>query len=265
VTTRGLADRSFSLFSWAVLAVLTGYVSLIVITVFLHVNPGSYGETLFSGRTLSTIRLSVLCATIASVIALLFAVPIAYRLARTSFRGKDLVDSILDIPIILSPVALGTALLVLLSSGPGKLVQENFVSFTFATGGIILAQFSIVVALAVRSLKAVFEQIDPRYEEVARFLGCNRWQAFLKISLPLARSGIVASFILAWARAVGEFGATITVAGAVSGKTETIPAAIYLGLAEVEIQETLVYVLLLVLISISVLLTVRFLTAKRSV
>jgi len=191
-------------------------------------------------------------------------VPIAYQLARKNFPGKNLIDTILDIPIILSPVALGTALLVVLSSDAGKLFQDNLVSFTFATRGIILAQFSIVVALAIRSLKAVFEQIDRRYEEVAYFLGCNRWQTFLKISLPLARSGIIASFILAWARAVGEFGATITVAGAVSGKTETIPSAIYLGLAGVDIQETLVYVLLLVFVAISVLLGVRLVTAKGS-
>ncbi|MGQ9573362.1 MAG: ABC transporter permease [Dehalococcoidia bacterium] len=265
MTTRRVADRSFSVFTWAVLGVLTAYISLIVIALFLRVNTDSYGDTLLSGRALSTIRLSVICATIASVLALLFAVPTAYQLARKSFLGKSLVDTILDIPIILSPVALGTALLVILSSDAGRLFQDNVVSFTFATRGIILAQFSIVVALAIRSLKAVFEQINPRYEEVAYFLGCNRWQTFLKISLPLAKNGIIASFILAWARAVGEFGATITVAGAVQGKTETIPSAIYLGLAGVDIQETLVYVLLLVFVAISVLLGVRLLTAKRSV
>jgi molybdate transport system permease protein len=175
-----------------------------------------------------------------------------------------MVDTILDVPIIISPVALGTLLLVVLSSDAGEIVQDNLVSFTFTTRGIVLAQFSIVVALAIRSLKAVFEQIDPRYEEVSYFLGCNRWQTFLKISLPLARGGIIASFILAWARAIGEFGATITVAGAVSGKTETIPSAIYLGLAAVDIQETLVYVLLLVFVAISVLMGVRYLTPKRS-
>ena len=262
MTTRRVADRSFSVFTWAVLGVLTAYISLIVIALFLRVNASSYGDTLLSGRALSTIRLSVICATIAAVLALLFAVPIAYQLARKNFPGKNLIDTILDIPIILSPVALGTALLVVLSSDAGRVFQDNLISFTFATRGIILAQFSIVVALAIRSLKAVFEQIDPRYEQVAYFLGCNRWQSFLRVSLPLARSGIIASFILAWARAVGEFGATITVAGAVSGKTETIPSAIYLGLASTDIQKTLVYVLLLVFVAISVLLGVRFLTAK---
>ena len=262
--TRRVADRSFSVFTWGMLGLLTAYISLIVIVLFLRVNADSYGDTLLSGRALSTIRLSVICATIASVLALLFAVPIAYQLARKDFPGKNLVDTILDVPIILSPVALGTALLVVLSSDAGELVQDNLVSFTFAIPGIVLAQFSVVVALAIRSLKAVFEQIDPRYEEVSYFLGCNRWQSFLRISLPLARGGIIASFILAWARAVGEFGATITVAGAVSGKTETIPSAIYLGLAEVDIQETLVYVLLLVFVAISVLMGVRYLTPKRS-
>ncbi|GAF94844.1 unnamed protein product, partial [marine sediment metagenome] len=175
---RRVADRSFSVFTWGMLGLLTAYISLIVIVLFLRVNADSYGDTLLSGRALSTIRLSVICATIASVLALLFAVPIAYQLARKDFPGKNLIDSILDIPIILSPVALGTALLVVLSSDTGKLFQDNLISFTFATRGIVLAQFSVVVALAIRSLKAVFEQIDPRYEEVSYFLGCNRWQTF---------------------------------------------------------------------------------------
>ena len=262
--TRRAVDRSFSVFTWAVLGLLSAYISLIVITLMAHVSVESYGDTLLSGQAFSTIRLSVICATIASVLALLFAVPIAYLLARKNFPGKNLVDTILDIPIVLSPVALGTVLLVVLSSDAGKLFQDNLVSFTFAIPGIILAQFTIVVALAICSLKAVFEQISPRYEEVAYFLGCNRWQTFLGISLPLARTGIIASFILAWARAIGEFGATITVAGAVPGKTETIPSAIYLGLAGVDIQGTLIYTLLLVFLAIVVLLGVRFLTAKRS-
>jgi molybdate transport system permease protein len=255
-------NLSFSVFSWAILGILTAYISVIILTLVLRVEGSSYGDTLLSGRSLSTIRLSVISASIASVLALFFALPIGYLLARKSFLGKNLVDTLLDVPIVLSPVALGTALLVLLGSDPGKFFEDNIVSFTFATRGIVLAQFSIVVALAIRSLKAVFEQIDPRYEDVAYFLGSNRWQTFLTVTLPLARSGIVASFILAWARAIGEFGATITVAGAVRGKTETIPSAIYLGLADVDIQETLVYVLLLILVAVAVLLMVRLLTAR---
>ncbi len=255
-------NLSFSVFSWAVLGILTAYISVIILTLLLRVEGSSYGDTLLSSRSLSTIRLSVICATIASVLALFFALPIGYLLARKSFPGKNLVDTLLDVPIVLSPVALGTALLVLLGSEPGKFFEDNIVSFTFATRGIVLAQFSIVVALAIRSLKAVFEQIDPRYEDVAYFLGSNRWRTFLTVTLPLAKSGIVAAVILAWARAIGEFGATITVAGAVRGKTETIPSAIYLGLAEVNIQETLVYVLLLILVAVVVLLAVRLLTAR---
>lgn len=260
--SRRAYNLSFSVFSWAVLGILTAYISVVILTLLLRVEGSSYGSTLLSGRSLSIIRLSVVSATIASVLALFFALPTSYLLARKNFRGKSLVDTVLDVPIVLSPVALGTALLVLLGSEPGKFFEDNIVSFTFATRGIVLAQFSIVVALAIRTLKAVFEQIDPRYEDVAYFLGSNRWRTFLTVTLPLAKSGIVAAFILAWARAIGEFGATITVAGAVRGKTETIPSAIYLGLAEVDIQETLVYVLLLIFVAFAVLLAVRLLTAR---
>jgi molybdate transport system permease protein len=262
VTSKRAQNLSFSVFSWALLGILTAYISVIILTLLLRVEGSSLRDTLLSGRSLSTMRLSAVCATIASVLALFFALPIGYLLARKSFPGKSLVDTLLDVPIVLSPVALGTALLMLLGSEPGKFFEENIVSFVFTTRGIVLAQFSIVVALAIRSLKAVFEQIDPRYEDVAYFLGSNRWRTFATVTLPLARSGILASFILAWARAIGEFGATITVAGAVRGKTETIPSAIYLGLASVNIQETLAYVLLLILVAVTVLLAVRLLTAR---
>jgi len=262
VTGKRAQNLSFSVFPWAVLGILTAYISVIILTVLLRVQGSSLRDTLLSGRALSTIRLSAVCATIASLLALLFALPIGYLLARKSFPGKNLVDSLLDVPIIVSPVALGTALLMLLSSEPGKFFEQNVVSFIFTTRGIVLAQFSIVVALAIRTLKAVFEQIDPRYEDVAYFLGSNRWRTFLTVTLPLARSGILASFILAWARAMGEFGATITVAGAVRGKTETIPSAIYLGLASVDIQESLAYVLLLIVVAVTVLLAVRLFTAR---
>ena len=257
------ADRAFNGLIWAAAGALAIYLLAVLLTLTLHIRPESWTKVLVRERVLFSLRLSLLCATIASLLGLLFAIPAAYLLARRHFPGKDLLDTLLDIPTVLSPVALGTALLLFFGSGPGRIFEEHGIRFTFVVSGIILAQFSVVVGLAVRSLKAVFESLSPRYEAVALFLGCNKWGTFFKVILPMARNGIITSFILVWARAIGEFGCTITLAGAVPGKTETIPAAIYLGLAEVDIQETLIYVLLLVLVAVVVLLSIRYLARKR--
>ncbi|NOZ22512.1 MAG: ABC transporter permease [Planctomycetes bacterium] len=227
---------------------------VIIGNVIAHTEASSYTTVFSSPRALAAIRLSLLCATVSACLGLLFAVPVAHLLARREFPGKIVIDTLLDVPIVLSPVALGTALLLTLNSTCGKVIGDYF---TFAVPGIVLAQFTVVVALGIRTLKAVFEEIPPRYEQVARFLGHDYWGSFFRVTLPMARSGIIASFVLMWARAIGEFGATITLAGAVSGKTETIPSAIYLGLAEVNLQETLVYVLLLVFVALTALMLAR--------
>jgi len=263
MTKKSVFNRVFSIFFWGTLVALAVYIFCIVLTVFLTVHSDSYSKILLSERVVSTIQLSLLCATIATLLAHFFAIPIAYLLARKDFKGKRLIDTIFDIPTVLSPVALGTALLVFLASDFGKFIEEHIITFTFTIAGIILAQFSVVVALAIRLLKTTFEDINPRYEGVAHFLGCNRWQTFYKVTLPISKNGIIASFIMTWARALGEFGATITIAGAVFGKTETIPSAIYMGLASVNIQETLIYILLLIFVAITILLVVRFVFTER--
>ncbi|GAB4276721.1 MAG: ABC transporter permease subunit [Deferrisomatales bacterium] len=210
------------------------------------------------------VGLSLATATAASALALLVAVPTAYGLARWRFPGAGAVDVLLDLPVVLSPVALGVSLLLLLRSGWGQWVEEHLIRFVFEVPGIVLAQFIVSLALAIRVLKAAFQQIDVRYEQVARFLGCTPWGAFRRVTLPLARKGVVAAYALAWARAVGEFGATVTLAGAVAGKTETIPVAIYLRMATVDVAGAVALMLLLSGISVGVLVAVRCLGAGGS-
>jgi len=128
----------------------------------------------------------------------------------------------------------------------------------FEVPGIILAQFFLALALSVRVLKASFEAVDVRCEQVARFLGCTPWQSFRKITLPIARRGVLAAFILSWARCLGDFGAAVTLAGAIKGKTETMPVSIYLNMASVNIDKAVALMLLTTLLALSVLLAVRF-------
>ncbi len=205
------------------------------------------------------VGLSLGTATAAAGLAVAVAIPAAYVLARHRFPGAAVVDTLLDLPVVLSPVAVGVALLLVLRSAPGRWVEDHLVRFVFEVPGIVLAQFTVATALAIRVLKAVFQGVDVRYEQVARFLGCSPWGAFRRVTLPLARRGIAAAFILAWARSVGEFGATVTLAGAVLGKTETIPVAIYLRLAGVDVTGAVALMLLLSALSLVVLAGVRVL------
>lgn len=208
------------------------------------------------------IGLSLGTATASAAIALALAVPAAYGLARYRFPGAAALDLLLDVPVVLSPIAVGVSLLLVFRGGAGRWVEDHLLRFVFEVPGIILAQLPAAMGLSIRVLKAAFQNVDVRYEQVARFLGCTPWGAFRKVTLPMARRGLLAAFILAWAKSVGEFGATVTLAGAVPGKTETIPVSIYLRLAGVDLVGAVALMLVLSSLSLVVLLGVRLLGAK---
>ncbi|RMH42948.1 MAG: ABC transporter permease subunit [Deltaproteobacteria bacterium] len=210
------------------------------------------------------VQLSLWTSTASALVALAVALPASYALARWRFRGKVVVDALLDIPIVLSPVVIGVALILVFRSAPGRWVEANVVRFVFEVPGIIAAQFVLALALQIRVLKAAFEDLDPRYEQVARFLGCTPWGAFWRVALPMCRTSLLAAFVLGWARALGDFGASVTVAGSVRNKTETIPVAIYNNLASVQIGKALGLALLLTLVAMAVLVVVRVVGARRS-
>jgi molybdate transport system permease protein len=203
------------------------------------------------------VKLSLLTATISSAIALIVALPVAYLISRYSFFGKSVVDTLLDLPIVLSPVALGALLLIFFNSPLGEQINELLGPFVFEVRGIVLAQFLVVVGLAIRLLKATFDGIDVEYEHLARTLGYDQLRVFLKVVLPMAARGLVGAFLLVWGRAIGEFGATVTLAGATTMKTETIPVAIYLNFESADISSALVFIAILIAISLTVLYFVR--------
>jgi len=209
------------------------------------------------------VALSLGTSTVAALLALVVAVPTAYALARHRFPGAALVDVLLDLPMVLSPVALGVSWLLFFRGPAGQWVETALLRFVFEVPGIVLAQFTVALALSIRVLKAAFQGVDVRHEQVARFLGCTPWAAFRRVTLPLARRGLLAAFILGWARSVGEFGATVTLAGAVPGKTETVPVAIYLRLASVDVDGAVALILLLSATGLLALAAVRLLGEGR--
>jgi len=221
---------------------------------------GEVLHALTESDVLNAMFLTFYTSTVAGVAALALAIPTGYALSRWHFRGLWLVESVLLIPVIMSPMALGVALLLIFHYPPGLWLARYFV---FEVPGIILAQFFVAYAFAVLVIRTTFSSIDVRLEQVARFLGCSPWQAFRRVSLPLARNGIVAGFVLGWARALGDFGSTSTLAGAVKGKTETMPVAIYLNMASVSIDRAVALSIVLTLVTIFGLIAVRLLIGGR--
>ena len=244
------------------LAVLGVFFAALLVSLAGATTASKFQQVLARDDVWFAIKLSLFTATLSTTLAVIVALPAAYALSHLDFPGKKLVDTLLDLPIVLSPVALGAALLVFFNTWAGRLIEDNVVIFVFQRPGLVLAQFTVVVALAVRLLKSAFDLVDPRYEQVSRVMGCTPFQAFIRVTLPLARPGILAAVILTWARAVGEFGASVTLAGATGMKTETLPISIYLSFAAADVSKAVAVVFVLVLVSGIALFGVRLLSER---
>jgi molybdate transport system permease protein len=231
--------------------------AVLVLSLFYFYRGALFMEILLSERTLFSIRLSIYSATAAALLATFFAIPSAYALSRCDFPGKDAVDTVLELPMIVSPAALGAMLLIFFNNPVGSWLQSGGAQFVFDSNGIILAQFVTTLGVATRLIKAAMDEIPRRYEDVAQTLGASPAAAFFTVTLPLCRRGLAAAFILSWAKALGEFGATITLAGTMGMKTETLPIAIFMKLSSADIEGTVVLILIMTAIGIGTLYLAR--------
>ncbi len=172
---------------------------------------------------------TVVCATGATLLILPAGVSIAWLLARRSFRGRALVETLVSLPLVMPPVATGLILLMLLGrrGSIGRLLERLGIEVVFTWKAVVLAMAIMGLPLLVRTARAGFEQVNARYERVAATLGAPPWRVFFTISLPLAWPSVLGGAILAFARALGEFGATIVVAGSIPGATRTLAVGIY--------------------------------------
>jgi len=222
-----------------------------------------------------SIRLSLISCTLTTILSLWVAVPIGYLMARYDFRGKHAVDAMLDIPIVLPPLVIGLGLLILFQlplwhaapNEPGSVPQawtlERVLSdrlgfpVTFAVPAVILSQFMVACAFAVRTMRVTFDQIDPRHEQVALTLGASRGEAFRTVVLPEARRGMVSAATLAWARALGEFGPILVFAGATRLRTEVLPTTVFLELSIGNIEAAVSVSLIMVIAAMCVLILAR--------
>jgi molybdate transport system permease protein len=208
---------------------------------------------------LEALRLSLLTASAATVLCLLLGVPLAWLLARTTFPGRRFVRALVTVPLVLPPVVGGVALLLVFGRRGllGGWLDATFgVSLPFTTTGVVLAEAFVAMPFLVISVEGALRGADSRFEEAAATLGAGRWTAFRRVTLPLVAPGIAAGAVLCWARALGEFGATITFAGNFPGRTQTMPLAVYLAL-EQDLDAAIVLSLVLLTVSVIVLACLR--------
>ncbi|WP_432027228.1 ABC transporter permease [Streptomyces sp. 1222.5] len=219
----------------------------------------SLPEQLTSPEVWQALQLSLITATAATAVSLVLGVPLAWLLARTEFPGRGLVRALVTLPLVLPPVVGGVALLLALGRNGvvGQWLDAWFgITLPFTTAGVVIAEAFVAMPFLVISVEGTLRAADPRYEEAATTLGASRFTAFRRVTLPLIAPGVAAGSVLAWARALGEFGATITFAGNFPGRTQTMPLAVYLALQN-DPEAAIALSLVLLTVSIAVLAGLR--------
>jgi molybdate transport system permease protein len=247
---------------WLSLAVVGGLYLLFLLAMLgataSYTTPANLIEALGKPEIQHSIWLSLLTCTVTALLSLLLAVPVGYLLARARFPGKHWVEAALDIPIVLPPMVMGLCLLILFQTGFGKFIESATVTFTYTVYGVVLAQFTIGAAFAVRTMRHTFDHLSSRPEDVAMTLGCTRARAVWLVTLPAARRGMFAAASVAWARSLGEFGPILVFAGATRMKTEVLPTTVWLELSVGNLEAAVAVSLLMVVCAVVVLAAVKW-------
>ncbi len=216
-----------------------------------------------SASTLDALNLSLFTATLSAILAILIGTPVAYLLAREHFAGKAIVEALIDLPMVLPPAVAGLALLMAFGRRGllGPALSTLGIELPFTTAAVVMAETFVAAPFYIRAAKAGFASVDRRLEQMSALLGLSNLQTFFRITLPLAAPSLFGGLLMTWARALGEFGATIMFAGNFQGRTQTMPLAIYIGL-EANLDSALALALILVVVSFAILVAVRVLSPR---
>lgn len=213
--------------------------------------------------------LSLVSCTLSALLSVVVAVPAGYVLSRYRFRGKTVLEAIFDIPIALPPLVVGLMLLIAFQTPLGQWIERGVAALglagirgvTYEVPAVVLAQFTVAAAFAIRAMRVAFAELSSRTERVALTLGCTRQQAFFRVALPEARFGVVGAFTLAWARSLGEFGPLLVFAGTTRMKTEVLSSSVYLELNVGNLQGALAVSFLMVTLAAGALVVARLVGA----
>ena len=268
LTRRKHADLPFFLIMGGLSATFVLLIALLLVADVMFTSVSDFKTALLKPEIQAAFRLTLLSCTVAALMSLWVATPLGYLLSRYRFPGRWLVDTLVDIPIVLPPLVLGLSLLILFHLKLGSWVLEAWLRdklgfpVTYRWPAVVLAQFTVACAFAVRTMRVTFDQINPRCEDVARTLGCTRAQAFLQIALPQAWRGMLTATTLAWARSLGEFGPIMVFAGATQMRTEVLSTTVFLELSVGQLDSAVAVSLLMVVMAVIVLLVLRVFGAR---
>jgi molybdate transport system permease protein len=240
-------------------ALFIAFILAPVSALFVRSSPGAFLAALQQADVQEALRLSALTTAITLVCAVAFGTPIAYLLARWSFPGRTLLDTFVDLPIVVPPAVAGVALLIAFGRRGlfAPALAAAGIQLSFTTAAVVLAQLFVASPFYIRAARAGFVAVDRRIEEASAVLGAGRLETFWRITVPLALPSLIGGAVLTWARALGEFGATIMFAGNLVGVTQTMPLAVYLKLESGDLPAALAISVVLVAASVAVLLVVR--------
>ncbi len=246
------------------IGLVVAYLALPIIALFFHSNPEQFISSLTEPKVIDALVLSLITSTIAMGVIVLVGTPAAYFHSRMEYPGKNIVDILIDLPLVLPPAVAGLALLLLYGRmgliGQCRHIFGIDIGFTIIA--VIMAQIFVASPFYLRQAKALFRQLDPSYEQTARSLGASPLFVFATIVLPLTFEGLLSGLVMTFARALGEFGATIMVAGNLPRVTQTMPLAIY-GAMQGDFNTAITISILLVLISFGIMAIISILTKRR--
>jgi molybdate transport system permease protein len=246
-------------------AAFVGFVVLLLLGNSMYVD-GKAVQTVWTAPYVrDALWMSTWTSLVTVAISLVFAVPVGYTLSRYRFPGRRWADAIVDLPIVFPPLVAGLTLLVFFTqTSIGRWIENAGCHFIFQPKGIVLCQFLIAASYSIRGAKVAFDGVDRRMEQVALTLGHSEWSVFRRVTLPLARSGIVAGAIMTWARAFGTFGPLLIFVGSFRGRTEVLSTTIFLEQSVGRLDVALVIALLLIGIAMAALMGIRLLDRTRS-
>jgi molybdate transport system permease protein len=243
---------------------LLAFFTLPLLSLLVRTGLGTLLENIAQTQVMQAVILSIATTGIATLLAIVLGTPLAYLLARHPFRGRVLVETLIDLPMVLPPAVAGVALLMAFGRRGvlGEHLSSAGVELAFTQAAVVLAQLFVAAPFYVRSAISGFSRIEREAEEAAMLDGAGGWTVFRRITLPLSGPVLFGGAVMTWARALGEFGATIIFAGNFPGRTQTMPLAIYIGF-ELELNMALTLSIILLVISFAVLLLVKGLMRQR--
>lgn len=247
-------DAAFITTLWAIGGMYALLVVAMLAALATYTSPAEVLKSLAEAELRDSAARTIAACTLSTLLALLMATPLAYAMSRTRFFGRGALDALLDLPGAMPPLVVGLGLLILFQFWPFSLLKSEVV---YEPPAIVIAQTLVATSLAYRALRASFTQGDARTEHVALTLGCSQRQAFLLVTLPEARPGLIAAGSLAWARCLGEFGPILVFASATPFKTEVLSTSIYLQLNRYDLQAAAAVALLLVTLAVVTLFVAR--------